>query len=86
MMFYPIAIFLTLGLVSLAAVTKKIKVVWPTPMQTKSRSPETNEPIQSHDPYHPHNEGENDIHALPSCSDDICECGIHCRMNFGPDG
>lgn len=83
-MFYPIAIFLTLGLTGLAALTKKIRVVWPAPVSTKPRSPEENEFPQSHDPYRPRSEGKNDACTLPSCSDDVCECGFHGRMNFGP--
>ena len=95
MMFYLIAVSLSLGLIGLAAVTGKIKVVSPTPIPTQPHSPEknkplpspeTNKPPQSYDPYHPRSEGENNIYRLPRCSDDVCECGWHKYMNFGPDG
>lgn len=82
MMFYLIAVSLSLGLIGLAAVTGKIKVVSPTPIPTQPHSPEEHGSLQ---PYHPHDE-QKDPYILPSCSDDVCECGNHRYTNFGPDG
>ena len=83
-MFYMITMMLAVGCIGLAALTGKIKVIRPTPIPTKPRSPETNKPPQSHDdPYRPENEKNVKI-DLPRCSDDVCECGRHGCMNFGP--
>ncbi|MEK7082665.1 MAG: hypothetical protein AAB972_00715 [Patescibacteria group bacterium] len=84
-MFYLIAVSLSLGLIGLAALTKNIRVILrPTPIPTKPRSYEEDKPLPSHDDPCRSENGKNVKIYLPRCSDDVCECGMHGRMNFGP--